>query len=41
VGHYETVEAPPMEDGYNDDYSDDDSWQAGYDAAMKEMEDDV
>jgi len=40
VGHYETVEAPPMEDGYNDYYSDDDSWQAGYDAAMKEMEDD-
>ena len=40
VGHYETVEAPPMEDGYNDDYSDSDAWQAGYDAAIKEMEDD-
>ena len=38
VGHYETVEAPPMEDGYNDDYSDSDAWQAGYDAAMEEME---
>ncbi len=38
VGHYETIEAPPMEDGYNDNYSDDDAWQAGYDAAMEQME---
>ena len=37
VGHYETIEAPPMEDGYNEDYSDA-VWQAGYDAAMEEME---
>jgi hypothetical protein len=37
VGHYETIDAPPMDDGYNDSY-DSDSWQAGYDAAMEEME---
>lgn len=35
VGHYETIDAPPMDDGYNDSY---DPWQAGYDAAMEEME---
>jgi len=44
VGHYETIQAPPMEDGYNDYYAEEDTseddWQAGYDAAMRDMEDD-
>ena len=40
VGHYETIEAAPMEDGYNDSYDPDvaEAWQAGYDAAMEELE---
>jgi len=38
VGHYESIEAPPMEDGFNSHYSEDDAWQEGYEAAMNELE---
>ena len=37
VGHYESIESPPMEDGFNDDYSEDDAWQAGYEAGLNDQ----
>jgi hypothetical protein len=46
VGVYETIDAPPLEEGLNDDYYDYDSdesdydagWQHGYDAAKAKLE---
>ena len=37
VGHYETIDAAPMDDGFNDDYSEDDAWQAGYEAGLNDQ----
>ena len=36
VGHYEHIDAPPMEEGYNDYYED--TWEAGYTAAKEELD---
>ena len=44
VGHYETVDAPPLDDGYNDDFHNDwdgddynAGWSEGYEQAKKDM----
>ena len=40
VGHYEHVDAPPMEDGLNEDYIDwdgNDAYAEGYEQAKQDM----